>query len=235
MATMDGPAFEALHGVWRIDAVDGEPALQDPDATIEFHDDGRVAGTAGVNRFAGEWSVTGGTLTFGPLATTLMAGPQDRMDQEAAILRILASPLVATLEGAAAVLEGSDGRLELTRIGSAPEETPTRRVVSGTATYRERILPPAGAVLSVRIVDVTLAEMPAPVIAEATYDLTAVPAAFELSVDPDAIDGGRRYAIRAEIRDPDRLRWTTETVYPVLTPDAPEAPELVLVAVPANP
>ena len=53
-----------------------------------------------MNRFAGEWSVTGGTLTLGPLATTLMAGPPDRMDQEAAALRILASPLVVTLEGA---------------------------------------------------------------------------------------------------------------------------------------
>jgi putative lipoprotein len=234
MTTIGGPAFEALHGVWRIDAIDGAPALQDPDATIELHDDGRVAGTAGVNRFAGEWSVADGTLTVGPLATTLMAGPPDRMEQEAAVLGILASPLTVALEGAALVLEG-EGRLELTRIVSPPEETPTRRVVAGTATYRERILPPPGAVLTVRIVDVTLAEVPAPVIAEDSYDLTAVPAAFELFVDPDAIDERRRYAIRAEIRDPDRLRWETETVYPVLTPDAPEAPELVLIAVPANP
>jgi putative lipoprotein len=163
-----------------------------------------------------------------------MAGPPERMEQEAAILRILGEPLVVTLEGAALVLEGA-GRLELTRIVTPPEDTPTRRVVAGTVTYRERISPPPGAVLTVRIVDVTLAAVPAPVIAEDSYDLTAVPAAFELFVDPDAIDVDRRYAIRAEIHDPQRLRWTTETVYPVLTPDAPESPELVLIAAPTDP
>jgi putative lipoprotein len=140
-----------------------------------------------------------------------------------------------SLEDAALVLEGRDGRLELTRIAVAREDTPMRRVVAGTATYRERIPPPPGAVLSVRIVDVTLAEVPAPVIAEERYELTAVPAAFELSVDPDAVGQGRRYALRAEIHDAERLRWETETVYPVLTPDAPGSPELVLVAVPADP
>src|SRR5262245_65731631 len=146
MTKTDGPAFEALQGAWRIDAIDGTPALQDPDATIEFHDDGRVAGSAGVNRFAGEWSVAEGTLSLGPLATTLMAGPPERMDQEASVLRILDGPLVVSLEGAALVLQG-DGRLELTRIVTPPEETPTRLLVAGTATYRERILPPPGAVL----------------------------------------------------------------------------------------
>jgi putative lipoprotein len=223
-----------LAGAWRIDAVDGRPALQDPDATIEFHRDGRVAGSAGVNRFAGTWSLEEGALVCGPIASTLMAGPPERMEQEGRILHILGGPLVVALDGAALVLEG-EGHLELTRITHPPEDTPTRRVVAGTATYRERILPPPGAVLTVRIVDVTLAEVPAPVIAEDGYDLTAVPAAFELFVDPEAVDDERRYALRAEIRDPERLRWTTETVYPVLTPDAPESHELILVAVPAEP
>jgi uncharacterized lipoprotein YbaY len=235
MTSSEGPAFEALHGAWRIDAIDGHPALQDPDATIEFHDDGRVAGSAGVNRFAGEWSVAEGALSIGPLASTLMAGPSERMDQEGRIQAILSEPLVVALEGAALVLEGASGRLELTRIAAPPEDTPTRRGVAGTVSYRERIAPPPGAVLIVRIVDVSLAEVPAPVIAEDSYDLTGIPAAFELFVDPDAIDEERHYAIRAEIHDPERLRWTTETVYPVLTPDAPTSHELVLVAVPENP
>lgn len=119
MSTPAGPAFEALVGAWRFDAIDGGPVLADVEATIEFHDDGRVAGTAGVNRFAGEWSIAEDSLMFGPLATTLMAGPPDRMEQEGALLRILGSgPLVVTLEGAALVLAGS-GKLELTKSATA--------------------------------------------------------------------------------------------------------------------
>jgi heat shock protein HslJ len=225
----------ALEGAWRIDAIDGRPALAEVEATLEFHADGHVAGTAGLNRFAGAWTLDGSVLTLGPLASTLMAGPPDRMEQEGRVLEILGGPLAVTLDDAALVLEGRGGRLELTRVAVTLEDTPTRRVVAGTATYRERIPPPPGAILTVRVVDVTLAEIPAPVIAEERYDLTAVPAAFELSVDPDAIGEGRSYALRAEIRDAERLRWETETVYPVLTPDAPGSPDLILVAVPANP
>jgi len=115
MASPDAPDPEALLGAWRIDAIDGRPALAGVEATIELHDDGRVAGTAGVNRFMGTWSITGTVLAFGPLATTLMAGPPDRMEQEGAVLRILGGgPLVVALEGAALVLVG-EGRLELTR------------------------------------------------------------------------------------------------------------------------
>jgi putative lipoprotein len=223
----------ALPGPWRVDAVDGQPALRDPDATITFDDDGTVAGGTGLNRFAGAWSVADGVLTVGPLATTLMAGPPDRTAQERRLLELLGVPLIAALEGAALTLEAPTGRLELTRVAAPPDDTLTRRVVSGTVTYRERIAPPAGSILTVRIVDVTLADVPAPVIAEDRYDLTAVPAAFELSVDPDAVDDQRRYAIRAEIHDGERLRWTTETVYPVLTEDAPGAHDLILVAAPA--
>ncbi len=232
MDTPDDPAA-TIAGAWRLDAIDGRPALADGEASVEFHADGRVAGSTGLNRFAGSWATEDGHLVLGPLASTLMAGPPERMEQERRVLEILGRPLVATRDGSALALQG-DGRLDLTRVTDAPQDTPTRRRVAGTATYRERIMPPEGAVLTIRVVDVSLADVPAPVLAEESFDVTAVPVAFELFVDPDAIDEGRRYALRAELSDPERLRWTTDTVYPVLTQDAPERPELILVAVPVD-
>lgn len=231
METSEDPT--AIVGAWRLEAIDGRPAVTDADASIEFHADGRVAGSTGLNRFAGTWAIDEGRLVLGPLASTLMAGPPERMDQERRVLDILGRPLVVVRDGSALALEG-DGRLDLTSVTEAPEDTPTRRRVAGTATYRERIMPPEGAVLTVRVVDVSLADVPAPVLAEGSYDVTAVPVAFELFVDPGAIDEGRRYAVRAELSDPEGPRWTTDTVYPVLTQDAPETPELILVAVPAD-
>jgi uncharacterized lipoprotein YbaY len=222
-------------GTWRIDSIDARPAEGDRDATIELHEDGRVAGSTGLNRFAGAWTIEGGVLTLGPLATTLMAGPPELMEQERRVLEILGGPLAATRDAGALRLDGATGRLDLTRVAADRGASETKRRVAGTATYRERIASPPGAVLTVRIEDVSLVDVPAPVLAEESYDVAAVPVAFELFVDPDAIDPARHYAVRAEIRDGDRLRWTTDTVFPVLTQDAPETSNLILVAVPGDP
>lgn len=51
---------------------------------------GRVSGTGGVNRVMGEYRLEGTTLVFGPLATTMMAGPPERMEQERQLLALLA-------------------------------------------------------------------------------------------------------------------------------------------------
>lgn len=233
MGTAEDPTMP-IEGAWRVASIDGRPALGGPEATIEFHADGRVAGGTGLNRFAGSWTIEDGSLVLGPLATTLMAGPPERMEQERRVFEILSAPIVVTRDGEALTMDGV-GRLDLTRIEHAAEDTQTRRRVAGTATYRERIMPPPGSHLTVRVVDVSLAEVPAPVVAEGTYELPNVPMAFELFVDPDAIDEQRHYAIRADIHDTRGLLWTTETVYPVLTLDSPETSDLVLVAVPADP
>ena len=69
-------------GLWAVDsiAVGGElvPPLPGTDLSLEFVHH-RVAGSGGINRFMGP--VTN-DLTFGPLATTMMAGPTDHMSQE---------------------------------------------------------------------------------------------------------------------------------------------------------
>ena len=49
-------------------------------------DDDRVSGSSGVNRYFGTLEGSG----FGPLANTLMAGPEDQMVQEAVFLELLA-------------------------------------------------------------------------------------------------------------------------------------------------
>jgi heat shock protein HslJ len=54
--------------------------------TLEFAE-GRIGGSAGVNRFMGTF---GTESLFGPLATTLMSGPQPLMEQESAFLAALA-------------------------------------------------------------------------------------------------------------------------------------------------
>lgn len=137
--------------------------------------------------------------------------------------RILtALPLAAVLAGCSALPEaGADAG-----IGMTPVEV--------SVTYRERILLPPGHRLSVRLEDVSLADAPARVLAEAGKELEgrAPPYAVTLSVRDADIDARHTYAVRAEIRDPaGALRFTTDTRHAVLTQGAAPRADIVLVGV----
>jgi len=59
-----------------------------PAPTLQFKDD-RAGGSTGVNRWSGPYTHVGGDLCFGQVTTTLMAGPEELMEQEQAFLDIL--------------------------------------------------------------------------------------------------------------------------------------------------
>jgi putative lipoprotein len=106
--------------------------------------------------------------------------------------------------------------------------------VTGLVTYRERIsLPPAARVI-VELQDVSRADAPAPTIATQTIDPAgkAPPYPFELAYDPAKIDEKNTYAVRATIRDGDKLLFTSTQRYPVITRGAPTSGiEIVVQAV----
>lgn len=81
----------AAAGTWEVEtfAVGGElvPPLEGTRLTLEF-DGERVAGSAGVNRFMGRIE---DERLFGPVATTMMAGPEEHMAQERLFLGHLES------------------------------------------------------------------------------------------------------------------------------------------------
>lgn len=65
----------------------------DRPAELTFDGDGQVFGFGGVNSVRGTWSVDDGTLRFGPMVSTLMAGPPAAMRNETELLRLLGGPL----------------------------------------------------------------------------------------------------------------------------------------------
>jgi len=73
--------------------VEGTAVLEGSAPDLTFLPDGRVAGRATVNRLMGSYTLDGDVLAFGALATTMMAGPQELMDQEQRVLEALARPL----------------------------------------------------------------------------------------------------------------------------------------------
>jgi putative lipoprotein len=106
--------------------------------------------------------------------------------------------------------------------------------VEGSVSYRERILMPAGSILTVSVQDVSRADAPAETIASARYTLdgSGPPYSYRVRVFNDRVEANHSYAVRAEIRDPNgRLAFTTDTRHEVLTRGAPNAADLVLVRV----
>lgn len=83
----------------------GQPlAAVERKPTLEFGAEGAVGGFSGVNRFRGKAMLEGDKLSFGPLATTRMAGPPAAMELEQRYLEAL---------GRVAGYELTGGRLTL--------------------------------------------------------------------------------------------------------------------------
>ena len=94
--------------------------------------------------------------------------------------------------------------------------SPAADTIRGTVLYRERMMPPPGAVLSVVLQDVSRADAPADVLARQEIPLTSGPPyAFALAYEAGMIQERRRYSLRARIQEGERLLWTsTENIPP---------------------
>lgn len=115
-------------------------------------------------------------------------------------------------------------------------ETETQlAVVTGSATYRERMMAPPGAVLTAVLQDTSRADAAAVDLAEWSVPLDGVSVPQRFTLAPEtALDDRMTYTVRATIKGPDgALLWTTDTahVVPGGTTGAFDIGELVMVKV----
>jgi putative lipoprotein len=81
-------------------------------------------------------------------------------------------------------------------------------MLMGTVNYRERITLPPKATVVVQLVDISLADAPAQVIAEDRISgATGSPIRYRLRFDITKIEPRRTYALQARISDGDRLMF----------------------------
>lgn len=74
-------------------------------------EESRVSGSGGVNRLRGTFALAESELRFGPLATTLTAGPEEALARERAFLGALAGTTSYELDGTSLVLLAGDEAL----------------------------------------------------------------------------------------------------------------------------
>ena len=104
-------------------------------------------------------------------------------------------------------------------------------VLTGTASYRERIVLPPDSMLIVSLTDTSPVIVTTRIIAEAVLrvDGKEPPIPFELPYDRARIASDRDYGVRAAIRSGDRILLETSGAYPVITRGNPKRVELQLV------
>ena len=95
--------------------------------------------------------------------------------------------------------------------------------VTGTVNYQVRSALPPTAIVEVVLQDVSRADAPAETISSLRLEAQGkqVPFPYELRYDPAQIDARHSYAVRATIKDGDRLLFTSTQRYPVITNGAP--------------
>ena len=91
--------------------------------------------------------------------------------------------------------------------------------VEGEALYKERIMPPAGAVLVISLQDTARADAPATEMASSRMLLVAGPPyRWRLDYDERLVTSTSRTVLRARIDTPQGLWMSTDTVVPASTP-----------------
>lgn len=108
-------------------------------------------------------------------------------------------------------------------VGCQSEQAETEQAavesITGTLAYRERIALPDDAVVTITLQDISLADAPAKVIAKHRFETAGsqVPFEFDLAYDPAKIEARHRYSVSARIEVNGKLKFITDTSYPVVT------------------
>ena len=107
--------------------------------------------------------------------------------------------------------------LALCSIGCEVNPSSSQAIVSGTATYRERMALPPDAVFEATLEDVSRADAASEVMGRTRIESPGLPPiSFTIAYDPARISAGNRYAVRARISRGEQLLFTTDTNYAVL-------------------
>lgn len=110
--------------------------------------------------------------------------------------------------------------------------TAAAETVTGTAIYRERIMPPPDARFVAVLSDISRADAPAIELGRIEIENAGGPPyAFAIEYDPADIDQKNSYAVRATLFSSEQMMFTTDTVAPVLTRDASNEVNIVMARV----
>jgi heat shock protein HslJ len=114
LAACAGGTSASINGKWKLvshgPASKQTPAAPQVDTTIEFKSDGTLSGNVGCNNFSGNFKAKGDSLTFGPVASTMMFCEGPVGDQELTTVAVLQTSAKFVLDGDKLTITSADGK-----------------------------------------------------------------------------------------------------------------------------
>lgn len=103
----------AIYGTWHIELIGELKVSDNSPASIQFSEDGKLAGNASCNRYFGQYALDGNQLQIDDRmgATKMMCGDQVLMEQEDKLFSILPSAATASIENNLLIIRDHDGQL----------------------------------------------------------------------------------------------------------------------------
>jgi len=110
------PPFDELNELtaheWVLEDINNQGIIDNSRVTLNFGDEGRVAGKASCNRYFAVYSVDGETLNIQQAATTMMACPEALVNQELRCLDALQGAQSFEIDATGAlILTGDNSRI----------------------------------------------------------------------------------------------------------------------------
>ncbi|MXY75911.1 MAG: hypothetical protein F4Y40_02360 [Acidimicrobiia bacterium] len=103
--------------------------------------------------------------------------------------------------------------------------------ISGEVLFAREVELPEGAVITVRLLDITLADAPSVELGlDVIENADRLPTRFRIEYDRDLIVSGNEYSLSADVRLGDDLLYVNDTVHLVLTGGAPANSDVVVVS-----
>lgn len=229
--TSDNSVANSLFGKrWILSRIGNEKITADKPFVEFSEEEKRISGDAGCNRFLGGFEMNGTKLKFSNVAGTLMACADEKANRlERNFLQSLNDVNKFEIEGDTLRLFVKNKPNLVFRANAANTEGKTASV-TGKVLYLPRIALAPNAVIKVMLLDISKADAKSTIIAEQTINAEnrQVPFDFELKYDPNEINQRSPYAVRAEIYENGKLRFTSTRNYSVITGGNPDKVEIIV-------
>ncbi len=210
--------------------------------TLQFLPEGLIAVQADCNNGSGTYIVDEeGGIDIAVGAMTLALCPAESLSDQ--FVQYINDVAAFSFDGADLLLDlpVDGGTLRFAAAGEGEAEAPVEEAtatVTGTVTYLQRIALPDDAVITVQVINVSVADAPAEVLGEQVIETGGqqVPIPFEVTYNPDEINENLMYGVSARLEDGEgNLLFINDTVIPVITQgSATEDVEIMTVPVAAS-
>lgn len=112
-----------------------------------------------------------------------------------------------------------------------PGSSGSAGVISGEVRFAREVELPEGAVVTVRLLDTSLADASAVELGrDVITDAERLPVRFRIEYDRDRVSDRNEYSLSAEVRSGDELLYINDTVHTVLTRGAPRNSDVTVVS-----